>query len=163
DLGEHEHVNCRKHLHEVLETITRARVAVRLESQHHAPLGKGATRRLNRGGHLHGGMAVVVDQRERPAVLEPDVAHARETPARARANRGPTPLHAATAPRTAASLPPSGEPTATAAVAFKTLCRPGRFRRTVSGVAPSRFTVKCIAVPSALASTARHWASAEKP
>ena len=40
DVGQHQRVDGRQHLHEILEQIARARVAVRLEREHEAPPGK---------------------------------------------------------------------------------------------------------------------------
>ena len=40
DVGQHQHVRCRQHLHEVLEQVACARVAVRLECQHEPASGK---------------------------------------------------------------------------------------------------------------------------
>jgi hypothetical protein len=55
-------------LHEVVEAVARAGVAVRLEGQHQPPAREGAARSGQRGGHLDRVVAVVVDQRDRPAV-----------------------------------------------------------------------------------------------
>ncbi len=64
DLGQQQHVGAGQHLHEILEQVARARVAVRLEGEHQAAARKGDARRLQRRRHLRRVMAVVVDQRE---------------------------------------------------------------------------------------------------
>jgi hypothetical protein len=67
DFPQQQRIDDAQHLDEILEAIARARVAVRLESQHQAPAGKGAARSGQRRRHFHRVMAVVVDQREVPA------------------------------------------------------------------------------------------------
>ena len=63
DLGDDERVRLREHLGEVVEQVARARVAVRLEHQHDAPIGPALARGLERRRDLGRVMAVVVDQR----------------------------------------------------------------------------------------------------
>ncbi len=63
---------------EVLEQVAGARVAVRLEREHQPPAGKARARRRDRRRHLDRVVAVVVDQRERPAAFERDVRMALE-------------------------------------------------------------------------------------
>ncbi len=109
DLGQQHGVEALQHgLDEVVEAVARARVAVRLEGQHQAPPREGAARRGQHGGHLRRVVAVVVDQRERPAVARAAARHGagsggrrpRTRPARAARRRRATP-----APSPRRSLP----------------------------------------------------------
>src|SRR5439155_7353264 len=61
-----QRVHAGKSLHEVLEQIARARIAVGLKGKHDAPTRKGATRRVERRLHLDLVMPIVVDQSEAP-------------------------------------------------------------------------------------------------
>ncbi len=63
DVGQHERIDGREHLDEVLEQIARARVAMRLEREDEPPPGKASARGSDRRGHLDRVMTVVVDQR----------------------------------------------------------------------------------------------------
>ena len=66
DVGQQDGVGAADHLHEVLEAVARAGVAVRLEGEHQAPARERAARRGERRRHLDRVVAVVVDQREVP-------------------------------------------------------------------------------------------------
>ena len=70
DVGEHQCIDSRKYANEVLEQVTCSRVAMRLERQDHAAPRKTFACRCQRRRHLDRMMTVVVDQRERAAVLE---------------------------------------------------------------------------------------------
>ena len=56
-----------QHRGEIVEQVARARVAMRLERQHHAAARVSLADRIERGGDLGGVMPVVIDDRDRVA------------------------------------------------------------------------------------------------
>ena len=127
DLEHQQHVDVAERRGEVLEEVAGARVAMRLERQHQAPLRPRRRAACTVAAISRGVVGVVVDQRARcrPAL------HARRGPGAAGRCPESLPAHACTA----ASSTPTRRATAIAASALSTLCRPGRFRVTGSGAA----------------------------
>ena len=64
DLRQTQRIDGAQHLDEILETVARPRVAVRLESQDQAASREGTAGSGQRGGHFDRVVAVVIDQRE---------------------------------------------------------------------------------------------------
>ena len=77
-LAKQQGIDAAQHFDEVLETVSCAGVAVRLESQHQAAAGEGAARCGQRCRHFRRMMAVVVDQSEAAASRADDLAIALE-------------------------------------------------------------------------------------
>ncbi len=81
DLRQTQRIDRAQHLDEILEAVARARVAVRLESQHQAASREGTPGSGQRGGHFDRVMTVVVDQREAAAARQGHFAIALEAAA----------------------------------------------------------------------------------
>ena len=68
DLGDQQRVTAGEHGRDVVEQVARARVAMRLESQHQAAAGVALADGVERGSDLGGMVSVVVDDADAPVI-----------------------------------------------------------------------------------------------